>query len=90
MIFQASLNQGTLAIPSIWESDHYNLILNKAYKILGLIRRTFSANLIPVKKKLYISLVRAQLLYCSQVWHPYKMKDILLLERAREEQPSIS
>ena len=64
-----------------WD-DHYNSILNKAYKILGLIRRTFSTNLIPVKK-LYISLVRAQLLYCSQVWRPYKMKDILLLEQAQ-------
>ena len=66
----------------IWD-DHYNSILSKAYKILGLIRRTFSTNSISVKKKLYISLIRAQLLYCSQVWRPYKIKDILLLERAQ-------
>ena len=66
----------------IWD-DHYNSILSKAYKILGLIRRTFSTNSIFVKKKLYISLIRAQLLYCSQVWRPYKIKDILLLERAQ-------
>ena len=65
-----------------WE-NHYNLILGKAYKILGLIRRTFSTNLVPVKKKLYISLIRSQLLYCSQVWRPFLIKHILLLERAQ-------
>ena len=74
---------GILLSSSLNWDDHYNSNLSKAYKILGLIRRTFSTNLIPVKKKLYISLVRAQLLCCSQVWHPYKIKDILLLERAQ-------
>ena len=72
---------GILLSSSLNWDDHSNSILSKAYKILGLIRRTFSTNLILVKK-LYISLVQAQLLYCSQVWRPYKMKDILLLERA--------
>ena len=57
--------------------------LGKAYKILGLIRRTFSTNLVPVKKKLYISLIRSQLLYCSQVWRPFLIKHILLLEQAQ-------
>ena len=74
---------GILLSSSLVWDDHYNFILSKAYKILGLIRRTFSTNLIPIKKKLYISLVRAQILYCSQVWRPYKIKDILLLEQAQ-------
>ena len=26
--------------------------------------------------RLYVSLVRSQLLYCMQVWHPHLMKDI--------------
>ena len=33
------------------------------------------------KKLLYISIVRSQLLYCSQVWRPDYIKGILLLER---------
>ena len=74
---------GILLSSSLNWDDHYNSILSKAYKILGLMCRTFSANLIPVKKKFYISLVLAQLLYCSPVWLAYKMKDILLLERAQ-------
>ena len=35
------------------------------------------------KKQLYISLVRSQLLYCSQVWRPCLIQDILLLERVQ-------
>ena len=50
---------GILLSSSLNWDDHYNSILSKAYKILCLICRTFSTNLIPVKKKLYISLVRA-------------------------------
>ena len=32
------------------------------------------------KKTLYLSLVRSQLVYCSQVWRPHLVKDIKLLE----------
>ena len=32
------------------------------------------------QKEVYITLVRSQLLYCSQVWRPHLLKDILLLE----------
>ena len=61
-----------------WES-HYKLISGKAYKILGLI---FSGNRpVETRKKLYISLVCAQILYCSQVWRPYLIKNINMLER---------
>ena len=42
-----------------WKS-HYKLISDKAYKILGLIRRSFSGNgPVETRKKLYISLVPA-------------------------------
>ena len=64
-----------------WES-HYKLISGKAYKIVGLIRRSFSGNgPIETRKKLYISLVHSQILYCSQVWRPYLIKNINMLER---------
>ena len=50
-------------------------------KNLGLLRRTFcSTNSISAKKSLYLSLVRSQLVYCSQIWSPYQAKDIKLLE----------
>ena len=63
-------------------SGHYCSIIAKA-KILGLLRRCFKTNSIDTKRKLYISLVRLHLLYCSPIWRPHKIKDILLLERVQ-------
>ena len=64
-----------------WDS-HYKLISGKAYKMLGLIRRSFSVSCpISARRKLYISLVRSQLLYCSQIWRPSLIKHINILER---------
>ena len=50
-------------------------------KLIGLIRRTFKTNCMEAKKNLYISLVRSQLIYCSQMWRPQLIKDITSLER---------
>ena len=63
---------------------HYDLITTRAYRTLGLIRRTFTTKTnINEKKVLYISLVRSQLLYCSVLWRPKLIRDIQLLERVR-------
>ena len=48
-----------------------------------LIRRTFHTNCIITKMKLYLSLVRSQLMYCSQLWRPNLIKDIHSLERVQ-------
>ena len=45
-----------------WE-NHYKLISGKAYKILGLICRSFSGNGPVETRKRYISLVHSQILY---------------------------
>ena len=60
----------------------YNIqIISQAYKKLGLLRRTLcSSNSVNTKKILYISLVRSQLVYCSQIWRPFQVKEIKLLE----------
>ena len=56
-------------------------ITARAYKTLGLIRRCFSTALCTsAKKNLYLSLVRSQLSYGSQIWRPHLIKDILELE----------
>ena len=35
------------------------------------------------KAKLYITLVRSQLIYCTQLWRPHLIKDILNIERVQ-------
>ena len=57
-------------------------MLSKAYKTLGLLRRTFSRQHLPeVKKKLYLSLVRSQFIFCSIIWRPHLIKDIKTIEQ---------
>ena len=61
--------------------EHHNHIILKAYKILGLLRRTFcNVYCVQAKKLLYLSLVRSQFMYCSPVWCPHFIKDILPIE----------
>ena len=63
-------------------NNHYNYISAKAYRQLGLIKRTFSSiNSVFTKKRLYLSLVRSQLMYGSQLWRPLLIKDITALEK---------
>ncbi len=67
-----------------WEA-HYN---SKAYKVLGLLKRTFSStNLIKTKKQLYFSLVRSQLSYGSQLWRPMLLRHIVI-RNTKESHPS--
>ena len=63
-------------------SLQYDAISAKAYRQLGLIRRTFSSSTsIRVKKLLYLSLVRSKITYCSQIWRLHLIKDITSLKR---------
>ena len=56
-------------------SHHISIIMAKAYKMLGLLRRSLTCNMLSVRKRLYLSLVRSQLSYGSQVWWPSLIKD---------------
>ena len=51
--------------------------------MLGLLQRTFSTQCPNAKKQLYLTLVRSQLIYCSQLWRPFLIKDIMILERVQ-------
>ena len=54
-----------------WNSHVHNITL-KANKLLGLLRRTYSLLAdISVRRALYLSLVKSQLCYASEVWSPH-------------------
>ena len=62
-------------------SKHYDYISAKAYKTLGLIHCSFChTSSIPTKRALYMSIIRPQILYGSQIWHPHLIKDITEIE----------
>ena len=62
-------------------SAHYDHMCAQAYQMLGLIRRTFgSVSIVSARKKLYVSLVRSQVTYCSVIWRPHLIRDISMLE----------
>ena len=60
---------GILLSNDLTWSNHYNHIISKAYKYLGLLRRIFgNCQSIEAKKfSTYVTLVRSQLTYCSQL-----------------------
>ena len=65
-------------------SQYYNKIISRAYCHLAFIRHIFNVSLhTRVKKMLYISLVMSQLIYCSQVWRPQMIKDIIAFEKVQ-------
>ena len=70
----------TFSTDLYWDS-HYSKITSKAYKILYLLRCTFSLPSATARKHLYLMLVGSQLTYCSPLWRPYLIKHIIQLER---------
>ncbi|XP_068237336.1 uncharacterized protein [Palaemon carinicauda] len=64
-------------------ADHLGEKIEKANKIVGLIRRTF-VHLEPATfKPLFTSLVRPYLEYANQVWCPHLTKDINAIENVQ-------
>lgn len=64
-------------------SKHIKSICASGYHILYLIRRSISSTSSNLKLHLYLSLVRSKLCYCSQIWRPRLIKDIICLERVQ-------
>ena len=66
-------------------SVHYTNICKKAYRMSYFVRRSILTPSTPLHLKLllYITLVRSNLTYCSQIWRPHLIKDILSLEQVQ-------
>ena len=73
----------TLSVDLSW-NKHYKTITARAYIVLGLIHRTFfSCHSTTTMTRLYVSLVHSHLFYCTQIWRPHLMKDILIIEQVQ-------
>ena len=75
---------GILISSNLDWTHHYNNLCSSAYKLLGLFRRTFSAQCPhSVRRLLYVMMVRSRFSYCSPIWRPHLIKDIRSLERVQ-------
>lgn len=59
---------------------HIHNIVNKANRMMGIIRRTFDKLEPNIFKPLFVTLVRTTLEYGQAVWSPYKKGDIRKIE----------
>ena len=64
--------------------DHMNEKVNKAYGILGIIKRNFIHLDNESFMLLYKAMVRPHLEYANSVWCPYKKGDIELVEKVQK------
>ena len=64
-------------------SDHIHELVNKANKVLGVIKGLLGSNSVNEFSLLYKSLVRLILEYAAPVWCPFLVKDIVSLEKVQ-------
>jgi len=74
---------GVLVDKSFKFSEQCNKAANSASAMIGMIKRTITSRKKDVIVRLYKSLVRPKLEYCSQAWRPYLKKDIDKLEKVQ-------
>jgi len=65
-------------------SEHIQTKINKAYMMLGIIKRNFKHLTVPTFVLLYTSMVRSHIDYCSSVCASYKKRDIEALEKVQK------
>ena len=65
--------------------SHIHELVNKANRVLGLVKRLPGPNSAPEFSLLHKSLVRPILEYAAPVWSPYLVKDKILLEKVQEK-----
>ena len=65
-------------------SMHIDNIVSKANRMSHLVLRSLGHNApVTVKKQLYVSLVRSNLEYCSQIWSGTTKQNVIKLERVQ-------
>ena len=64
-------------------SEHLSEKINKANKIVGIIRRTFEYLDTDIFRALYVAFVRPHIEYANQVWCPYEVRDIEAIENVQ-------
>ena len=71
------------------QAAHIQIVTNKAYSSLGLLKRTFKTWTPKSFIKLYTVYVRPQIEYCAAIWNPHLKKDIKCLKRVQHRETKL-
>lgn len=80
---------GVLVDRNLSFKDHILDKVNKAYSLLGIIKRNFTHIDKDTFLMLYKSMVRSQLEYANSVWNPHKIGLMEELERVQKRATKI-
>ena len=72
---------GVIIHKSLSWSPHISAIVTKASRTLNFMKRNLSKYSSQVKESAYLTMVRPQLEYASDVWDPHYVADIMELEK---------
>ena len=75
---------GILLTSDLTWNEHINRICNKTRRLIGLLYRRFHHCNPNLMLRLYKAFIRPHLEYATQVWDPYLIKDIDLLEKTQK------
>ncbi len=62
---------------------HSSYCVNKANRVLGMLKRTFEHFDLDMVNILYTTFVRPHLKFAASVWNPYAANDISVLEKVQ-------
>ena len=71
-------------------SNHVNITVNKANKVLGLLKRSVGGKNREIISTLYKTLVRLIVKYACPVWSPHLIKDIVAIEKVQRRASRIA
>ena len=80
----SELDLGVTLTSNLSWNTHISQVVNKANKMLGLLRRTCPLlNAPDLRRTLYLSLVKSQLCFATEVWSPSQFNNKIQLERVQ-------
>ena len=82
-VLQEEKDLGVMFDPTLRFSKHVSMVANKANRILGVMKRTFSFMDNKMLTTLYKTLVRPHVEYANCVWHPFLQNDIRTIEKVQ-------
>jgi hypothetical protein len=81
---EAIRDLGVFVTPDVKFSLHCSDLAAKCFRKVNAIFRSFTCHSVDLLLKLYFCFVRSVLEYCTEVWSPYLVRDVDIIERVQQ------